>query len=197
MLGHTYVHPEAYLASDSFVEGVAVEDIQVDGSGDLRCSNCGGKSFTRKRTRRAKILGATAGVATVGVAGLAAPLVATQKLYCQSCGTYNRMGAAKPYKPKSPSPAKPATSSLVSSSTRTPGRPPRKSSKSEDILFTLFLAGLFLALFIWAFTAGSILWSIVTGLLLAFCVFLVFTAVTLERSDVSPPRPGARDADAA
>lgn len=56
------------------------------------------------------VIGVTAGIATVGVAGAAAPLIAKQKLYCQACGTYNQMGAAKPYRPKPPQTTKSAPS---------------------------------------------------------------------------------------
>lgn len=162
-----------------------MEDVQVDGNGDLRCSSCGGKSFTRKRTRRVKVIGAAAGIATVGVAGLAAPLVAKQKLYCQSCGTYNRMGSAKPYRPNALPAAKAATSPRPSSPTRTSGRPAGKSTKSDNILFTLSLFGVSLALFVWAFAAGSVLWAILTGLFMAFSA-LAFVAFMMERPDAPP-----------
>lgn len=158
-----------------------MEDVQVDGNGDLRCSNCGGKNFTQKRTRRAKVIGVTAGIATVGVAGAAAPFIAKQKLYCQACGTYNQMGAAKPYRPKPPPTAKPAPSRPSSGPAKNSSGPVRKSSKGEDILFSLFLTALSVALFVWAIVAGSILWSILTGLLVAFFVFLVVVSFSIKR----------------
>ncbi|GAB40968.1 hypothetical protein [Gordonia sputi] len=74
-----------------------MKDIQVDADGNFRCWSCGGRNFSEKRTRRAKIIGLTAGVATVGVAGAAAPLVAKKRLYCQGCGEYSKMGNAQPY----------------------------------------------------------------------------------------------------
>lgn len=72
-------------------------DIQVDEDGELRCGKCGGRHFTEKRTRRAKVIGITAGVATLGIAGAVTPLVAKKKLRCQLCGAYNQTGNAQAY----------------------------------------------------------------------------------------------------
>lgn len=74
-----------------------MEDIRVDEDGVLRCWKCGGKHFSEKRTGRAKLIGGTAGVLTLGIAGAAAPLLAKKKLCCQTCGQYNRMGNAQPF----------------------------------------------------------------------------------------------------
>lgn len=158
-----------------------MEDIKVDENGDLRCSNCGGKNFTQKRTRKAKVIGVTAGIATVGVAGAAVPLIAKQKLYCQACGTYNRMGSAKPYSPKAKQDAKSASVQRASVPARKPSSSSRKSSREEDILFSIFLTIVTTALFIWAIVAGSIFWSILTGLLVAGCGFMVYVSFTMKR----------------
>lgn len=75
-----------------------MKDVRVDGDGNLRCWNCGGKEqFVSKRTVRAKVIGVGAGVATLGLAGAATPLVTKKKLKCQLCGEYNQTGNAKPY----------------------------------------------------------------------------------------------------
>lgn len=166
-----------------------MEDIQVDGNGDLRCSNCGGKNFAQKRTRRAKVIGVTAGIATIGVAGALAPFIAKQKLYCQACGTYNQMGAAKPFRPKPPQTAKSAPNRPSSGPAKTSSGPVRKSSRGEDILFCLFLTALSVALFAWAIVAGSVLWSILTGLLVAFFVFMVVVASSIKRPVPSSHEP--------
>lgn len=76
-----------------------MKDIRIDSAGELRCWNCGNSHFTEKRTFRAKAIGMTAGVATLGIAGAAAPLVTRKKLKCQACGKYNQVGNAKPYEP--------------------------------------------------------------------------------------------------
>lgn len=60
-------------------------DVRVDSDGDLRCWNCGGKSFTEKRTGTAKV-----------VVGFGA-LLTRKKLRCHTCGAYNRSGNAKPW----------------------------------------------------------------------------------------------------
>lgn len=82
-----------------------MEDIRVDADGNFRCWKCGGRNFSEKRTRRAKVIGLTAGVATFGVPGVVAPLVARKRLYCQGCSEYNKMGNAQPYEPESARPA--------------------------------------------------------------------------------------------
>lgn len=76
-----------------------MKNIQVDSAGELHCWNCGAKAFTQKRTFRAKAIGVTAGVATLGVAGAVAPLATKKKLKCQVCGKYNDVGSADPYTP--------------------------------------------------------------------------------------------------
>ena len=62
-----------------------MKDVRIDISGELRCWNCGGKSFNEKRTTRAKVM--------VGVGAL----VTKKKLQCQVCWEYNDVGSAKPY----------------------------------------------------------------------------------------------------
>lgn len=66
-----------------------MKDIRVDEDGELRCWNCGGKSFTEKRTARSKVVGAPLLIV--------APLVTKKKLKCHLCGEYNDVGNAKPY----------------------------------------------------------------------------------------------------
>ncbi len=64
----------------------------------MRCWNCGNKNcFTEKRTFRAKAIGVTAGVATLGVAGAVAPLATKKKLKCQLCSEYNDTGSVEPF----------------------------------------------------------------------------------------------------
>ncbi len=62
-----------------------MKDVRIDKNGELRCWNCGGKSFNEKRTTRAKVM--------VGVGAL----VTKKKLQCQVCWEYNDVGSAKPY----------------------------------------------------------------------------------------------------
>lgn len=62
-----------------------MKDVRIDKDGDLRCWNCGGKSFNEKRTTRAKVL--------VGVSAL----VTKKKLQCHVCWEYNDVGSAKPF----------------------------------------------------------------------------------------------------
>jgi hypothetical protein len=62
-----------------------MKDVRIDKDGDLRCWNCGGKSFNEKRTTRAKVM--------VGVGAL----VTKKKLQCQVCWEYNDVGSAKPF----------------------------------------------------------------------------------------------------
>ncbi|MGQ0624485.1 MAG: SHOCT domain-containing protein [Sporichthyaceae bacterium] len=76
--------------------GGLMKDIRIDTNGDQRCWNCGSKSFTQKRTARSKVMGVTAGIATVGVAALS-PLATKKKLKCQACDEYNDVGTAKPW----------------------------------------------------------------------------------------------------
>lgn len=64
-----------------------MKDVRIDQDGELRCWKCGARGFTEKRTARSKVL--------VGVGALATK----KKLKCQSCGEYNDVGNAKPYKP--------------------------------------------------------------------------------------------------
>ena len=141
-----------------------MQDIRIDKDGNFRCSNCGGRNFQTQRTRRAKVIGVTAGVATVGLAGAATPLVAKQKLYCQACGTYNKMGNAKPFD---------ATSALPKPSTRPksqPSTPKKQPSKTEEQAGMLLMATISIFVFIWAASAGSIIWSIIAGLSAAFFI---------------------------
>lgn len=63
-----------------------MQDVRIDGDGNLRCWNCGGQHFLEQRTGRSKIL--------VGFGAL----VTKKKLKCQVCGEYNQTGDAKPYK---------------------------------------------------------------------------------------------------
>ena len=74
-----------------------MKDVRIDRDGELRCWKCGSKNFENKRTFRAKAIGGVAGVATLGLAGAAAPAVTKKKLRCQACGEYNQIGNAKPY----------------------------------------------------------------------------------------------------
>lgn len=74
-----------------------MKDIRIDTDGNQRCWNCGSKSFTQKRTFRAKALGGVSGVVTLGVAAAATPLVTKKKLKCQACDEYNDVGSAKPW----------------------------------------------------------------------------------------------------
>lgn len=62
-----------------------MKDIRVDAMGRQRCWNCGGLSFTEKRTVRSKVV--------VGVGAV----VTKKKLKCQSCGEFNDVGNAKAY----------------------------------------------------------------------------------------------------
>jgi hypothetical protein len=67
-----------------------MKDVRIDANGDLRCWRCGGKSFTAKRTFRAK--------AALGVGAL----LTRKKLRCNACGDYNQTGHAKPYADATP-----------------------------------------------------------------------------------------------
>lgn len=81
-----------------------VNNIQVDDDGELRCWSCGGRHFTEKRTFRAKAIGVTAAMTTVGIA--AAGILGTKKkLRCKLCGVYNDVGSADPYVPKRAKPS--------------------------------------------------------------------------------------------
>lgn len=87
-----------------------MKDVRIDAAGEFRCWKCGGKHFENKRTFRAKAIGVTAGVATLGVAGAVAPLVTHKKLKCQACGEYNQTGNAQPFKgPANALPPKPGS----------------------------------------------------------------------------------------
>ena len=75
-----------------------MKDIQIDGNGEMRCWNCCNKNcFTGKRSFRAKAIGVTAGVATLGVAGAVAPSVTKKKLKCQLCSECSDIGSAKSF----------------------------------------------------------------------------------------------------
>lgn len=139
-----------------------MQDIQIDKDGKLRCSNCGGTNFQTKRTRRAKVVGVTAGVATVGLAGAAAPLLAKQKLYCQACGTYNKMGNAQPLRSKESAPKLP------------PSPPKKKASEGEEQIGMALIGAIAIGVFFWAIFAGSIGWAIISGL-----VSLLFIAALI------------------
>jgi hypothetical protein len=78
--------------------GIAMRNVRVDTTGELRCWHCGCTSFTEKRTFRAKVIGVTVGVATVGIYGVVAPLLTKKKMKCRICGDYNDVGNAQPYK---------------------------------------------------------------------------------------------------
>ena len=62
-----------------------MKDIRIDGDGEYRCWNCGGKGLLAKRTLRSK--------AMCGVGAL----LTKKELKCQTCGEYNDTGGAKPY----------------------------------------------------------------------------------------------------
>ncbi|UQE74190.1 hypothetical protein MYK68_15880 [Gordonia sp. PP30] len=85
-----------------------MDDIQIDEDGAFHCAKCGGTNFSEKRTTRAKVGGGAAAVFTFGIAGAAAPLLTKKKLWCQQCGTYNKMGNAQPYVPSGTAPPKSA-----------------------------------------------------------------------------------------
>ena len=75
-----------------------VGDIRFDETGEIRCYWCGARSFTEKRTGRAKVAGAVAAVTVVGaVVGAAGVLATKKKMRCHRCGTYNRTGSGKPW----------------------------------------------------------------------------------------------------
>lgn len=62
-----------------------MKDVRIDKDGELRCWNCGQKTFKEKRTMRSKM--------AVGVGAL----VTKKKLQCRVCNEYNDTGSAKPY----------------------------------------------------------------------------------------------------
>jgi DNA-directed RNA polymerase subunit RPC12/RpoP len=62
-----------------------MRDVRLDAKGELRCWNCGSKTFREKRTARSKVM--------LGVGAL----VTKKKLKCQACGEYNDVGNAQPY----------------------------------------------------------------------------------------------------
>ncbi len=62
-----------------------MKNVRIDENGELRCWNCGGRSFTEKRTMRSKVI--------VGVGAL----LTKKKLKCQICGEYNDAGNAQPF----------------------------------------------------------------------------------------------------
>lgn len=72
-----------------------MHNVLVDGDGELRCWNCGSRSFTEKRTFRAKAIGVAA-APLVGGISLVAPLGTKKKLKCKACGKYNDVGSADP-----------------------------------------------------------------------------------------------------
>lgn len=161
-------------------ERTPVEDIKVDQNGDLRCSNCGGKNFTQRRTRRAKVIGVTAGVAIVGVAGAVAPLIARQKLYCQACGAYNRMGSAKPHRPEG------SVTSRTLAARKVSPKAGKTSSQGDETAGVFLMTALAIGALIWTISAGSIFWSIVTGLFAVFCIFGAIGMI------ISPSGQGAK-----
>jgi hypothetical protein len=59
-----------------------VFNVRIDDDGNLRCWNCGGKSFNRKRSFKGKV---------------AMGLLAGKKLKCDVCGQNNDPGKAQPY----------------------------------------------------------------------------------------------------
>lgn len=62
-----------------------MKNVRIDGDGELRCWNCGGKGLLAKRTLRSKL--------AVGVGAL----LTKKKLKCQTCGEYNDTGNAQPF----------------------------------------------------------------------------------------------------
>lgn len=160
-----------------------MENIQVDDSGALRCSSCGGRHFSEKRTRQAKVIGGAAGVATLGIVGAAGALVTKKKLYCQACGTYNRMGNAEPYRPKAASP--PAASASPHQ---------REVDPVSDATGSLMLmVGITVALVIGlvvAISNGAWGWVVLSGLTAVFTAFLTLGAwsnVETARRSLGPP----------
>jgi phage FluMu protein Com len=66
---------------------------KVGADGNVRCPKCGAvNSFTSKRTGKAKLGAGLLGVATFGVAGLAAPVVMPKRLKCNGCGKNLKRG---------------------------------------------------------------------------------------------------------
>ncbi|WLP90260.1 hypothetical protein [Gordonia sp. NB41Y] len=153
-----------------------MDDIQIDDAGNLRCSHCGGRNFSEKRTRRSKVIGVSAGVATVGIAGAAAPLVAKKKLYCQACGTYNKMGNAQPYSPKASKAAAPVKK-----------QSPTTPSKTNEVAGLILFAVLFGIGCIWAFSTGHWIFGTIAALLAVFSVCALFVD-----TDTAPPKPPTR-----
>lgn len=162
-----------------------MRDIQLDDNGDFRCAACGGKNFSQKRTRRAKVMGVTAGVATLGVAGAAAPLIAKKKLYCQACGTYNQMGNAQPYKPREARPVRPAPPARKQNS-------PKANTPTETLLMMLGLTAATVIGLVVSISTGSIVWAVVCGLATLLFGFGAFaTAINMRDAPPQKNRPGA------
>lgn len=168
-----------------------MDDIRVDKNGDLRCANCGGKNFSEKRTRKAKVIGAGAGFATLGVAGLAAPLAAKKKLMCQACGTYNKMGDAQPFEEDGVPQGK---TSRTAARTSAPAKKP--PSKSDETLGVLLIGALAIGAFLWALNAGSLVWSIITGvvgiLILGMVILTLFPSILDGPKRPATPSPQRR-----
>ena len=73
-----------------------MRNVRVDTDGELRCWNCGSKSFREKRTARSKVAGLASAPISLG-AGVLGTMVTKKKLKCHVCGEYNDVGNAKPY----------------------------------------------------------------------------------------------------
>ncbi|ORM29189.1 hypothetical protein [Williamsia sp. 1135] len=159
-----------------------MQDIQLDDDGNFRCAACGGRNFSEKRTRRAKVIGVTAGVATLGVAGAAAPLVAKKKLYCQACGTYNQMGNAKPYKPTTVPPTQGAASK--------PRSEPKQNTPMDTLLTMLGIVAIAAIGLAVSISSGSVAWAIICGLVLLLSGFGAFvTAINMRAAPPKKSRP--------
>ncbi|GAA3963095.1 hypothetical protein [Gordonia caeni] len=167
-----------------------MKDIQVDEAGELRCATCGGKNFTERRTNRARLGGGAAGVLTFGVAGAAAPLLTKKKLRCQACGAFNQTGNAQRFTGNSPSPNFAASARPVRSAA-----PPKEASDTEAILGIIVMVAIGIGVFAWAISSGSVLWSIITGVLTALLVLgLVATIVSAANPKPQKPAHPARSA---
>lgn len=172
-----------------------MQDIQVDDNGDFRCAHCGSKHFTEKRTRRAKVIGVTTGVATVGLAGAAAPLVAKKKLDCQACGAYNKMGNAQPYVARAT--AAPATRTPSPTASRTPtprlttstSRSSTQTDSANETLGLVVMAAFFGGVGIWCFSASHPIWGTILVLLAALCVAALVVNTDRPRHGKATPPP--------
>lgn len=144
-------------------------DIQVDGDGVLRCASCGGKNFSAKRTTRAKVGGGAAAVLTLGVAGAAAPLLTAKKLWCQQCGTYNKMGNAQPFGAPQSAPA-------------------RESTPGEEVFGVVVLVGITIAALAWFIASG---WWVLTGIAALILAFEVLGLAGMFLGAGAPKAPPA------